>query len=157
MEIVLLEKIQKLGDLGDLVKVRNGYARNYLIPKKKAVRASDEAKSLVAERRRVLAEENSKRLESAKARADLAIREIVVSRLSSEGGKLYGSVTVADIAETLNEAGTRVEKSEVSLPTGPIKNIGEFTAEIHFHSEVKIDIRVLVNSDQEEESAAQSD
>ena len=104
MEIILLEKIQNVGDLGELVKVKNGYARNYLIPQKKAVRATEDAKALVEERRRQLAEEESKRVEAAKARAELAVKQISVSRLCSEEGKLYGSVTPADIAETMSEA-----------------------------------------------------
>ena len=93
MEVILLEKIQNLGDLGELVNVKNGYARNYLIPQKKAVRATDDAKALVEERRRALAEEESKRLEAAKARAELAIKAISLVRLCSEEGRLYGSVT----------------------------------------------------------------
>ena len=81
MEVILLEKIQNLGDLGELVNVKNGDARNYLIPQKKAVRATEDAKSLVEERRRALAEEEGKRLESAMARAELAVKEIALVRL----------------------------------------------------------------------------
>ncbi len=144
MEIILLEKIQNLGDLGELVNVKNGYARNYLIPQKKAMRATEDAKTQVEERRRQLAEEESKRVEVARARADLAVKEISVSRLCSEEGKLYGSVTPADIADSVTEAGTRIEKSEVFLPEGPIKNTGDFTADIILHPEVRFQVAVNV-------------
>ena len=147
MEVILLEKIQNLGDLGSLVKVKNGYARNYLIPQKKAVRATEDAKALVEERRRALAAEEGQRLESAKARADLAVREISVVRLCSEEGRLYGSVTSADVATILTEAGTHIEKSEVFLPEGSIKNTGEFEADVILHPEVRFSVRVNVTGD----------
>lgn len=144
MEVILLEKIQNLGDLGELVNVKNGYARNFLIPQKKAIRASEDAKSLVEDRRRQLAEEESKRVEAAKARSDLAVREISVTRLCSEEGKLYGSVTPSDIAETITEAGTRIERSEVFLPDGPLKHTGEFEADVILHPEVRFSVKVTV-------------
>ena len=151
MEVILLEKIQNLGDLGSLVNVKNGYARNYLIPQKKAVRATEEAKALVEERRRALAEEESKRLEASQARADLAIREISVTRLCGEEGRLYGSVTPADIATIMTEAGTRIEKSEVFLPAGPLKNTGEFEADVILHPEVRFTVKVNVVGEQDGE------
>jgi len=152
MEVILLEKIQNLGDLGELVNVKNGYARNFLIPQKKAVRATQDAKALVEERRRQLAEEESKRVEVAKARAELAVKEISVSRLCSEEGKLYGSVTSADIADTMTEAegGARIEKSEVFLPEGPIKLTGEFEADVILHPEVRFAVKVTVAGEQGE-------
>lgn len=144
MEIILLEKVQNLGDLGETVKVANGYARNYLIPRRKAVRATEEAKAEVEERRRQLALEESKRLEVAKARADLAVREITVTRLARETGDLYGSVSPADIAEALVAAGTRVEKSEIIQPDGPIKHTGQFEAEVVLHPEVRFTVQIQV-------------
>lgn len=144
MEIILLETIRNLGDLGDTVKVANGYARNFLIPQNKAMRATDEAKARVDERRRQLAEEESKRQEVARARADLAIREVTVTRLVGEAGKLYGSVSPADIAEALTEAGYRIEKAEVFQPDGAIKQTGEFTAEIILHPEVRFEVKITV-------------
>ena len=144
MEIILLEKIQNLGDLGELVNVKNGYARNYLIPQKKAVRATEDAKALVKERRRQLAKEESKRVEAAKARAELAVKEISLDRLCSEEGKLYGSVTPADIAEAITEAGTRIERSEVFLPDGPLKQTGSYSAEVILHPEVRFQVTVNV-------------
>ena len=144
MEIILLEKIRNLGDLGDTVKVANGYARNFLIPGKKAMRATEEAKAEVEERRRQLAEEESKRQEVARARADLAVREVTITRLAGESGKLYGSVSPADIAEALTEAGCRIEKSEILQPDGPIKQPGEFVAEVILHPEVRFEVKVTV-------------
>ena len=144
MEIILLEKIRNLGDLGDTVKVANGYARNFLIPRKKAMRATDEAKSRVEERRRQLAQEESKRQEVAQARADLAVREITVTRLAGDAGKLYGSVSPADIAEALTDAGHPIEKSEILQPDGPIKQTGEFTAEVILHPEVRFAVKITV-------------
>lgn len=144
MEIILLEKVQNLGDLGETVKVANGYARNYLIPRRKAVRATEEAKAEVEERRRQLALEESERLEVAQARADLAVREITVTRLARETGDLYGSVSPADIAEALVAAGTRVEKSEILQPDGPIKSTGQFEAEVILHPEVRFTVQIHV-------------
>lgn len=144
MEVILLEKIVNVGDLGELVNVKNGYARNYLIPQKKAVRATEDAKSLVEEKRRQLAEEESKRVEVAKARAELAVKAVSVTRLCSDQGKLYGSVTPADIADSITEAGTRIEKSEVFLPEGPIKQTGDFEAEVILHPEVRFQVAVNV-------------
>ena len=147
MEIILLEKIQNLGDLGDTVNVKNGYARNFLIPQKKAVRATDEAKSKVEERRRQLAEEEGKRLDGAKARADLVAKSISLSRLCGDEGQLYGSVSPTDIAEALSEGDVIVEKSEVFQPDGPIKNTGEFTADVILHPEVRFTVTVTVEGE----------
>lgn len=144
MEIILLEKVQNLGDLGETVQVANGYARNFLIPQKKAMRATEAAKAVVVERRRQLAQEESKRVEVAQARADLTPREITLTRLAGEGGKLYGSVSPVDIAEGLSEGELTIEKSEVIQPDGPIKQIGEHTAEVNFHPEVRFEVKITV-------------
>ncbi len=151
MEVILLEKIQNLGDLGELVNVKNGYARNYLIPQKKAVRATEDAKALVEERRRALAEEEGKRVEAAKARAELAVKEVSLVRLCSDEGRLYGSVTPADIAEEITASGTRIEKSEVFLPEGPLKETGEFEADVILHPEVRFAVKVIVTGEQGED------
>jgi len=143
-EIILLEKVRGLGDLGESVKVANGYARNFLIPQKKAVPATAEAKAQVEARRRQLAQEESKRREVAQARADLAVREITVTRLARETGDLYGSVSPADIAEALEAAGARIEKSEILQPEGPFKSTGQFEAEVILHPEVRFTVQVNV-------------
>ncbi len=152
MEIILLEKIQNLGDLGDTVKVANGYARNFLIPQKKAMLATTEAKARVEDHRRQLADEESNRMEVAKARADLGLREITVTRLAGETGKLYGSVSPSDIAEAMNEAGCRIEKLEIFQPDGPIKQTGEFTAVVILHPEVRFEVKVTVVGEGQEQN-----
>jgi len=124
--------------------VANGYARNFLIPRKKAVIATPEAKSQVEERRRQLAQQESKRVEVAQARADLAAREITLTRLARDTGDLYGSVSPADIAEALEAAGARIEKSEILQPDGPIKHTGQFEAEVILHPEVRFTVQIHV-------------
>lgn len=144
MEVILLERVRNLGELGELVNVKNGYARNYLIPQKKAVFASEDAKKQVEQRRRELAAEESKRIDAAKARAQVLVKEVTIARLASDEGHLYGSVTTADIAEALTDGEITVEKSEVYLPEGAIKNIGDFTANVILHAEVSFDVAVKV-------------
>ena len=149
MEIILLERIQNLGDLGDQVNVKPGYARNFLIPQKKAMRATDDAKSRVDERRRELAKMEAERLDVAKARADIAVKSITVIRKSAEEGHLYGSVTPADIAEGLEQQGTEVQRSEILMPGGPIKELGDYEINIQLHPEVQIAVTVAVIEEQE--------
>ncbi len=152
MEIILLEKIQNLGMLGDTVKVANGYARNYLIPQKKALRATPEAQSEVEVRRQHLIQEEKQRIDVAQARADTTIREITLTRLTTDGSKLYGSISSADIVSVLNESGANIMKSEVMQPDGPIKQTGEFIAEIVLHKDVRFPIKIIVEAENPSES-----
>lgn len=147
MEIILLEKIQHVGDIGDLVEVKNGYARNYLIPRKKAMLATAETRKEVEEKRKQLAEAEGNRLLALKARAKTAVRDITLIRLCREEGQLYGSVSPVDIAEALTQAGTQIEKSEVFQPEGPIKQVGDYEAEIILHPEVRFTVNVQVQGD----------
>ena len=121
MELILLEKIQNLGDLGDIVNVKSGYGRNYLIPHGKAMPASADAKEEVEERRRELAKLDSQRREAAEAKAALLPDRLTVKRLAAEEGKLFGSVSPVDVVELLQAADIAVQRSEVSMPEGPIK------------------------------------
>ncbi len=146
MEVILLEKIPNTGDVGDLVNVRNGHARNFLIPQKKAMRATPEAKALAEEKRLQIAADQASRLQKAQMRAEQAVREILLSRLCGEEGQLYGSVSPADIAEEMNRVGTDIDKSEIHQPDGPIKQIGEFEAEVVLHPEVRFAVRVHVEA-----------
>ena len=157
MEIILLERIQNLGDLGEIVNVKNGYARNFLIPQKKAMRATADAKSKVEERRKQLAEEEGKRQDGAEARAALISREITLIRLCSEEGKLYGSVSPVDIAEALSVDNISVEKSEVFQPDGPIKQTGEYVAELILHPEVRFEVKIKVDGEASEGEGTESD
>lgn len=147
MEIILLEQVQNLGEIGDRANVKNGYARNFLIPQKKAMLATADAIAKVEERRRQLAEEDGKRLDGAQARADFAVKEIALTRLCGEEGQLYGSVSPIDIAEALTEAGTQIEKSEINQPDGPIKNVGQFEAEVILHPEVRFMVKITVTGE----------
>jgi len=148
MEIILLEKIQNVGDIGDLVNVRNGYARNFLIPQKKAMLATAEAKAEVEAKRMQLAEDEAKRLDEAQARAGSAVRAISLTRLCGEEGQLYGSVSPVDIAQAMTEAGTAIEKAEVVQPDGPIKKTGDFEANIILHPEVSFTITIHVQGEE---------
>ena len=151
MEIILLEKIQNVGDIGDLVNVKNGYARNFLIPQKKAMLATAEAKAEVESKKQQLAEDEAKRLEEAKARAESAIKEISLTRLCGEEGQLYGSVSPVDIAEAMTEAGTAIEKSEIVQPDGPIKHTGDFEANVILHPEVTFTVKINVQGEQSDD------
>ncbi len=146
MEVILLEKIPNTGDIGDLVNVRNGHARNFLIPQKKAMRATPEAKALAEEKRLKIAADQASRLQKAQMRAEQAVREISLSRLCGEEGQLYGSVSPADIAQEMNRAGSDMDKSEIHQSDGPIKQIGEFEAEVVLHPEVRFTVRVHVEA-----------
>ncbi len=154
MELILLEKIQNLGDLGDIVKVKSGYGRNYLIPQGKAVPASEEAKEQVEERRRELAKLDSERRESAEAKAALLPERLTVKRLVAEEGRLFGSVSPVDIAELLQAVDLAVQRSEISMPDGPIKTLGEHTVSIILHPEVQSSIQIVVEAENDPEEPA---
>ena len=147
MEIILLEKIQNVGDIGDLVNVKNGYARNFLIPQKKAMLATADAKAVVEEKRRQLAADEAGRLAEARTRADKSVKEIHLVRLCGEEGQLYGSVSPLDIAEAMTSAGSEIEKSEITQPEGPIKHVGEFEADIILHPEVRYTVKIVVEGE----------
>ena len=144
MDVILLENIQNLGSLGDLVSVKPGYARNFLIPYGKAVWATDDARVKVDERRVQLAKLEEERLDVARAKVERLPAELTVVRKASEDGKLYGSVSAADIAEILHEQGVAVGRSEVSLPQGAIKEIGEVGLDVLLHPEIRAHLVVKV-------------
>lgn len=149
MELILLETVRNLGEIGDLVEVRNGYARNYLIPQKKAIRATQEAKAKAEEMRIQHAKERTRILEDSKARAGKAAKEVTIRRLSTETGHLYGSVTPADIAEAMSAIGTEIDKSEVEQSIGHIKELGDYEVEITLHPEVVFPVKVVVAGQEE--------
>ena len=144
MDVILLENIQNLGSLGDLVSVKPGYARNFLVPYGKAVWATDDARVKVDERRIQLAKLEEERLDVARAKSERLPEELTVLRKAGEDGKLYGSVSAADIAEILQEQGIAVNRSEVSLPEGPIKEIGEMGLDILLHPDIRARLLVKV-------------
>ena len=144
MDVILLENIQNLGSLGDLVSVKPGYARNFLVPYGKAVWATDDTRVKVDERRVQLGKLEEERLDVARAKSERLPEELTVLRKAGEDGQLYGSVSAADIAEILQEQGIAVSRSEVSLPQGAIKEIGEICLDILFHPEIRGQLLVKV-------------
>lgn len=145
MEIILLESIDRLGGLGDRVNVRPGFARNYLLPKGKAKLATAANIAEIAEHRAELEKHEADVLKAANARAkQLEGLEISITAKSGGEGKLFGSITNANITEAINEKGVELEKSEVRMPEGPIRLAGEYEIDIHLHTEVNAMIRLTV-------------
>ncbi|MDS4025865.1 MAG: 50S ribosomal protein L9 [Candidatus Contendobacter sp.] len=145
MEIILLEKIANLGTLGDRIKVKPGYARNYLIPKGKATEATAANLARFEARRAELERIAAEALAKAKVRAEqLAELIVTLSVKTGSEGRLFGSVGPADIANAVSAAGIELQKQEVRLPTGSIRQIGEYDVDLHLHSEVKTQIRVNI-------------
>ena len=148
MELILLEKVQKLGDLGDTVKVKPGFGRNYLVPSGKAMRATAENVAAFAARREELEKAALKKLSSAEDRVvALAGFEIVLSAIASEEGKLYGSIGPREISDAVTERGLELSKSEVVMGEGPIRQTGEHLVLVHLHADVEAEIKVTVNAE----------
>jgi len=146
MELILLEKIQKLGDLGDKVNVKPGYGRNYLVPSGKAVPATAKNIAEFEARRAELEKVALGKLTSAKDRSEaLEGFEITLSANASEEGKLYGSIGPREIADAVVAAGAQIEKSEVIMGEGPIRFTGEHEVVLHLHADVETHIKVTVN------------
>lgn len=145
MEIILLEKVANLGALGDRVKVKSGYAHNFLIPKGKATEATATNLARFEARRAELERIAAEALAKAKTRA-AQLTELIVTLSVKTGseGRLFGSVGAADIANAVSAAGIELQKHEVRLPAGPIRQIGEYDVDLHMHSEVKTQIRVNI-------------
>ena len=145
MQIILLEKIAKLGDLGDVVKVKDGYARNYLIPGKHARRATEAAIAEFEQKRADLEKAAADKLSAAQALGDqLSGKSVRIAQKAGVDGRLFGSVTNADIAEALAKMGLAVQKSQVRLPSGPLKHVGEHSVSVAPHTDVLVDLTVSV-------------
>ena len=137
MQVILLERIRNLGDLGDEVVVKNGYGRNYLIPQGKAVRATGANREQFEARRAELQAQADERLGAARARATaLSEATVTVAAKAGDEGRLFGSVGPREIAEALSATGTEVTKAEVKMPLGPIRQVGEYELELQLHSDV---------------------
>jgi len=150
MQVILLEKVSNLGNLGDVVKVKDGYARNFLIPTRQARRATESA----------IKEFENKRADLEKAAADkLAAAQVVGEKLNGKlvrisqkagvDGRLFGSVTNADIADALGKNGFEIVKAQVRLPNGPLKTVGEHTVSVAAHTDVVVDVTVQVVAEQD--------
>ncbi len=145
MEVILLEKVANLGTLGDKVKVKAGYGRNYLVPYGIAVPATETNLKAFEERRVELEKAAADKLVSAKARAEaLEGASFTISSKAGDEGKLFGSIGVRDIADAVSTGGTEVEKSEVRLPEGPLRLVGEYDIELQLHSDVVVEIKLSV-------------
>ena len=145
MEVILLEKVRNLGNLGDKVKVRAGYGRNFLIPHGKAVIANEKNKAAFEARRAELEKHAAEELAKAQARAEkMRGARIEIAAKAGDEGKLFGSIGTADIAEAMTKAGFAIERSEIPLPQGPIKNIGEVEVPVSLHTEVNFPVTVAV-------------
>ncbi len=145
MQVILLEKVANLGQLGDVVKVKDGYGRNFLIPQGKAKRATEANKAEFAAKRAELEKKQAEILASAQARGEkLAGFALTIAQKAGVDGRLFGSVTNADIAEALTKQGFDVKKSEVIMPNGPLKTIGDSPVTLHLHTDVKAHITVSV-------------
>ncbi|MFM0597776.1 MULTISPECIES: 50S ribosomal protein L9 [Paraburkholderia] len=145
MQIILLEKVVNLGNLGDIVKVKDGYARNFLIPKKQARRATKEALAEFEVRRAELEKIAAEKLAAATAQGEkLAGSTVQINQKAGVDGRLFGSVTNADIADALVKQGFAVEKAQVRLPEGPLKLVGEHAVQVSLHTDVLVDVTVAV-------------
>ncbi len=145
MQVILLEKVGNLGGLGDVVKVKDGFGRNYLIPQGKAKRATEANKAEFAARRAELEKQQAAILAAAQARGEkLAGYVLTVTQKAGVDGRLFGSVTNGDIAEGLVAAGHEVVKAAIRLPNGPLKTIGDHAVSVALHHDAVVDITVSV-------------
>lgn len=145
MEVILLEKVANLGNLGDKVNVKAGYGRNFLLPQGKATAATAANVATFELRRAELEQLAADKKTSAETRAaQLAELEVTITATAGDEGKLFGSIGTHDIADALTASGVEVAKSEVRLPNGTIRHVGEFDVAVHLHAEVEATVRVVV-------------
>src|SRR4029453_16078802 len=150
MEVILLERVEKLGQIGDIVNVKNGFARNYLLPNKKALRANDANKKVFeANRAKIEADNATRRTDAEKASKGVEGKTVQLIRQASNVGALYGSVSARDIIEALEVEGAKVSKSQIVLDR-PIKAIGMHEVKVALHPEVAVTIKVNVARSPEE-------
>ncbi|MCK9192905.1 MAG: 50S ribosomal protein L9 [Nevskia sp.] len=148
MELILLEKVTNLGDLGDVVNVKPGYGRNFLLPQGKALTATTGNKEVFETRKAELMKKYADSLNAAKMRAEkLAGKHVTIKALTAEEGRLYGSVGPADVARAAEAAGLGLEKSEIDMPEGPIRVVGTYTVAVRLHSEVESSLIVVVEQE----------
>jgi large subunit ribosomal protein L9 len=145
MELILLQKVANLGNIGDRVRVKSGYGRNHLLPKGKATLATAENIARFETRRAELTARANDDLAQAQQRAE-AFKQFKLSITAKAGteGKLFGSIGTADIAEQSTKAGQRLARSEVRLPAGPLRVVGEHSVQLHLHADVNIDLPVVI-------------
>ncbi|HQU14727.1 MAG: 50S ribosomal protein L9 [Chromatiales bacterium 21-64-14] len=145
MEVILLEKVEHLGNLGDRVRVRRGYARNFLIPKGRATEATAVNVARFEERRAELEKHAAEMLGGAEARrAQLDQLSVTIVSTAGEEGKLFGSVGAIEIAEAITASGIAVERREVRLPVGPFRQLGEYEVTLHLHGDVDATVKISI-------------
>lgn len=145
MQIILLEKIANLGNLGDVVRVKDGYARNYLIPQRAARRATESAIKEFEAKRAELEKAAAEKLATAAALGEkMSGRTVHITQKAGVDGRLFGSVTNADVADALNRIDFHVVKAQVRMPEGPLKTVGEHTVTVAPHTDVVIEVKVVV-------------
>jgi large subunit ribosomal protein L9 len=150
MQVILLDKVANLGNLGDVVKVKDGYARNFLIPTKRARRATETAIKEFEARRADLEKAAADKLGAAQAVGDkLSGKTVTIAQKAGVDGRLFGSVTNADIADGLKKAGFDISKAQVRLPNGPLKTVGEHPVSVAAHTDVVVEITVSVVAEAE--------
>ena len=150
MKVILLDRVENLGAIGDLVSVKSGYGRNYLIPNGKAALATAQNIKELEEKKEELEKRAAEQLEAAKSRGDLIKgMSLTISANVESEGKLYGSVGPVDIVEAFEKVGVSVERSEIRMPDGPIREVGESEISLHFHSDVDIPVTLNVVSEDE--------
>ena len=148
MQIILLEKVVNVGNLGDVVKVKDGYARNFLIPQRMARRATASAVAEFEVKRAELEKAAAAKLSASQAEGEkLSGMTIAISQKAGVDGRLFGSVTNFDIAEALTKAGFAVEKAQVRMPTGPLKTTGEHAVAVALHTDVVVEITIAVTGE----------
>ena len=148
MDVILLEQVENLGNIGDQVSVKSGYGRNFLLPKGKATLATPENIAVFEARRAELEAKQAEELSNVKARAaQIEGLSIEIKANVGEEGKLFGSVGTVDIADACSAIGVEVQRSEVRLPDGPLRETGEFTVEVHLHTDVNVILNVKVVGD----------
>ncbi len=149
MNVILLEKVENLGDIGDMVTVKPGYGRNFLLPQGKAALATKANIAEIESRRAELEKAAAEELTGAKARAELVDgMELVIPANVGAEGKLFGSVGPIDIEEAFSKVGVEVAKAEVRMPDGPIHEVGDFAIGLHLHTDVNVEITVKVVADE---------
>ena len=145
MQVILLEKVVNVGNLGDVVKVKDGYARNFLIPQKKARRATQSAVAEFEVKRAELEKAAAEKLAAAQGQGEkLNGMTVTIAQKAGVDGRLFGSVTNFDIAEALTKQGFAVEKAQVRMPTGPLKTTGEHPVSVALHTDVVVEITIAV-------------
>lgn len=150
MDVILLEKVANLGNLGDRVDVRSGYARNFLLPKGKATLATAANVARFEARRAELEKAALEQLAGAEGRkARFEGFKLTISAKAGSEGKLFGSIGTADIAEAASKAGQPLERSEVRLPNGPLRSVGEHVVKVHLHTDIDIDLPIIIVAEEQ--------